>query len=545
MADQDLDNPPVLSVRPNLSTGGADNGSPESSQTPKMPAYDPNAAQPYAAPKLPEITPPAQRDPSSMQQPQVGHGGMGGGAKGTIGTIAYMADSVLRGAMRGREEAEKKKFVQAKRAYDAAQYSHQNDAEKYFEIIRSGKAPDSPEAKGAEDAVRESDKRVLQAYRTLSGADQKGKKKKGQSGDQPENPMEMIKSKDPQEVTRGILMVREKAGPPALYQGQQIWRQMQAKANDPAQQEAADRAAVRQIVSIPEANRTPQQKAELERLMATQKGMGAWAAAGKTATGSSTPHDSSFSVPGSAMGSVKADALGNPIDPKGEYRKELRDGKESWFPVVAKQPTPTTGAKKVQDKVEEFKHSSDPALKQKPDETPEQWDKRLNAKAWQALAKKDKDDEEKQALERQHLVLSTKDLSNRIAADKEVVDRNNKLFTDARSHATNVINGYRNGNDAAKMNEFNRNPEAARKKLEDDYLKSQGADPEAVRKMRVVGARSNPMATTTPTAGPKQSHPSAGKKVATNDDILAYMDKHQVTYEQAVAAAKGAGYEVK
>src|SRR5271157_1417364 len=164
-------------------------------QTPQMGTYDASSQTPYQAPQtppLPQIEAPPQRAPESTQQPK-GPGPIGGGTKGVISSLAFMADSVLRGVMRGREQAQIKSFMQTKRNIDGAKYSYNNDAEKYRSLVLSGADP--KEIEQAKAAVTVSYARLIDAYAPLDQQQKPSKKKKG-GNEQPSNPLADAMQKD-------------------------------------------------------------------------------------------------------------------------------------------------------------------------------------------------------------------------------------------------------------------------------------------------------------------------------------------------------------
>jgi hypothetical protein len=85
---------------------------------------------------LPQITAPP---PSSItQKPELSAPRVVPGAKGSKGAaIAYGIDSVLRGFIKGRADAEQKKAYKANRLMQGLQFSYQNDAKLYSGYIQS------------------------------------------------------------------------------------------------------------------------------------------------------------------------------------------------------------------------------------------------------------------------------------------------------------------------------------------------------------------------------------------------------------------------
>jgi hypothetical protein len=274
---------------------------------PPINTYDPNNPNPYTPPapaQLPEITAPPVADwKSENKQPPV----FGGGKKGAIGTIATLGDSMLRGYMKGREQAQQKQFAQASQMIKGLQYSHNNDGQKLASLAQQGYSPQNDAEKAvlipeqarddqqrqaiqqippdrlkqlneyaaAKSAVDVSFGRMMKMYANATGlGQQKGKgksKDKSQSDDQGQpNIGAMIASKNPQEKAQGTVLLTAKAGSPWVYYADQIAAQRQAQANDPARQHAQVMAGLQQkfdtLSAIPSDKRTPEQGAELAQV---------------------------------------------------------------------------------------------------------------------------------------------------------------------------------------------------------------------------------------------------------------------------------------
>ena len=200
------------------------------STSPITPDYSPTSKTPYRAPEtppLPEITaPPAHAD---MQQPAA-PSMVGGKTKG-IAVIATLADSILRGAVRGRDYANQVKAQKQQRMAQGLNYNYQTARNNYLGMLKSGADPNSKqvqEAKNAADAAWEIQQ---QFYQNMFGQDQgkKGKSKKSSSnsssqsggdsqGQQQPNPMAMWASGDPVQRLQAAMIIRQKAGPD--YQGE-------------------------------------------------------------------------------------------------------------------------------------------------------------------------------------------------------------------------------------------------------------------------------------------------------------------------------------
>lgn len=180
--------------------------------------YDPANPIPYIAPKLPEITPPPTRPQQETQQPQQSPIGPQVAGKGSgLATAAFGLDSILKGYMRGREQAQQMAAYKAKRLSDGLRYSYDSAAQNYYSLLQSGADPNSDEVKKADLAQRAAYQSLMQMQQNYINGNGSGKKKSkgggqssGQSGGQQEDPMELIKSNDPQEKLRGIAMLQQK-----------------------------------------------------------------------------------------------------------------------------------------------------------------------------------------------------------------------------------------------------------------------------------------------------------------------------------------------
>jgi hypothetical protein len=234
---------------------------------PTTPQYNPTDPQPYQPAQLPEsatapppqqVETPAPFKPSSL--------GFGGGGKGALGGIASMGDSILRGYMKGKAQADQIKALKLKKQADAAQYSYNNDAEKYLDMVKrygdpkklqeekkkiegeiqsrtaqasagdpalrqptedsskqaarldeiNSQLKEFDQARGAVDTSWKNWMGIYGAQITPQG---KGKKKKQ---DQNANPIQQAFSKDPQEKMEGIYGTLLKLGPPVYIQANQL-----------------------------------------------------------------------------------------------------------------------------------------------------------------------------------------------------------------------------------------------------------------------------------------------------------------------------------
>lgn len=181
-------------------------------------AYDPGNPTPYTAPKLPEITAPPQRPPEQTQQPQAPKvAGKGSG----MATAAFGLDSILRGYMRGREQANQQKAYKAKQLSDGLQYAYETAAQQYVEMVRSGADPNSEQVKRADMAQRAAYQSLMQMRGNyIEGQGGKSKKSKsngsgkgtgaGAGAGAEEDPMQMLMSPDPQVKMRGAYLLQQK-----------------------------------------------------------------------------------------------------------------------------------------------------------------------------------------------------------------------------------------------------------------------------------------------------------------------------------------------
>ncbi|HXN71565.1 MAG TPA: hypothetical protein VN861_03315 [Candidatus Acidoferrales bacterium] len=254
------------------------------STSPATPDYSPTSKTPYRAPEtppLPEIAaPPAHAD---MQQPAA-PSMVGGKTKG-IAVIATLADSILRGAVRGRDYANQVKAQKQQRMAQGLNYNYQTARNNYLGMLKSGADPNSKqvqEAKNAADAAWEIQQ---QFYQNMFGQDQgkKGKSKKSssnsssQSGSDPQsqqpNPMAMWASGDPVQRLQAAMIIRQKAGPDyqgeaAQYTSPQYRRQIELmrgeqRVEGDIQQKRID---LHDLQGMDPAKLTPDQESKLERL---------------------------------------------------------------------------------------------------------------------------------------------------------------------------------------------------------------------------------------------------------------------------------------
>jgi hypothetical protein len=290
-----------------------------------------------------------------MQQkpgPQIARSG--GGAA----SVAFMLDSVLKGYMRGREQAQQKNFEKAKKLNDGLRYAYETTAQNYTSLIQSGKSPDDPEVQKADAAQRA----AYQSWRQMqnnyiTGGDKKKSKSKSSSsskgGDQSggagggtgEDPLQLISSKDPKEKLRGISLMQDKlfqkVGTPANaaaapylnpeYRKQLALNRGEQRIEGDVQKKRID---LHDLQSKDPKTLNDDDRAKLERLQSDPE---LFPEISRT-----VPHYGNTDIPGESLASAKdpagnplRDKFGNPIDPKMTYRAETVGGVQSYVPSVA------------------------------------------------------------------------------------------------------------------------------------------------------------------------------------------------------------------
>ena len=219
--------------------------------------YDPSSATPYGGGRSgaggqgggpPQITAPP---PSAVSQepPPTAPSVLPGSKGAKAASIAYGLDAVLRGAMRGREQAQQQSAYKANKLIQGFQYAYKNASDQYLgmlqndpalaaklgELDKIGKTKNPTAEQQARAKEISSDPSVVKAQQVASAADsawqaqqqmynnylnpQSGKKPKSgkskggdQSGDA-QNPVMQIQSKDPMEKLQGYLAISKAAGP--------------------------------------------------------------------------------------------------------------------------------------------------------------------------------------------------------------------------------------------------------------------------------------------------------------------------------------------
>jgi hypothetical protein len=234
--------------------------------------YDPTSAAPYQAPALPEPTP-AMPSPLPTQMPEIN------GAVKRSGAIATVADGILRGFMHGRAYHQAAQVMKFKKKSDDLQNSYNQDAVRLYQLTQAGVDPNSDEYKAAKSSVDGSWGALMDFYgQHIEGQDDKGKKKskakKVEGGI-----MGALTGGDPMAQSSAWYQVARKLGPP-VYGQLAMLNTPQAKAERQATTTAAQNTAGQQevnaqriqaekdrntVLNIPEDQRTPAQKAQLER----------------------------------------------------------------------------------------------------------------------------------------------------------------------------------------------------------------------------------------------------------------------------------------
>ena len=216
---------------------------PQSPPPPNPAAYDPQNPVPYTPPPAitpPEITAPPPSplaQPSSNTRPPI----FGGGKAGAAGSIAYLGDAILRGAMQGRERAHQLQLIKAKKLMDGFTYAKQQADAQILDMVQKPEVQAALKKRESKATLTEDENKLLAPYdqavnasnsswqglnqlqsQYLFGDQKKGGKGKGKgksSGQaDTEDPMVMAASSDPTTKLQGIFLVRQKLGNPVQYQ---------------------------------------------------------------------------------------------------------------------------------------------------------------------------------------------------------------------------------------------------------------------------------------------------------------------------------------
>lgn len=251
---------------------------------PQSQGYNPLSAQPYQAYQPPEVSPPP---PPTVAEQQPGYQ-FTGAPTTKLGAVAGVLDNIFRGYMRGREEGEVRKVMQMKAKTDNLQNSYNQDAALLYQMAQSGVSQDSPEYKQAVSAVQGS-WGALQDWvgQHVNGEKTKSKKasKTGAPPTQAETQQQLmadLQSQDPNVKAKALFQLRQKMGPPVLWQVQQF-NTPEAQAARKAQGIMGQAGVINaqntltheqaqqsydQISAIPEGQRTDAQRAQFDQARA-------------------------------------------------------------------------------------------------------------------------------------------------------------------------------------------------------------------------------------------------------------------------------------
>ncbi len=264
--------------------------------------YDPS--KPYQAPDssaLPPITAPPQIADRSTLQQQPGPAVLP--KSSPVARAAYGLDSILKGYMRGREQAQENQAYKLNRLIQGYQWQYQNAKKQYLGMLQNDPAlaakigelnskTITPERK----AELSKDPDVVAAQQASAGADsawaamqkiygnyidpqkktKSGKSSKSKGGDQSSdqsNPIQMAQSQDPQEKAKGLYQIWSRIGPDykidERYLTSEQYRKQQQLATG-EQRIAGDvqqkRIDLHDLQNMDPATMTPEQKSKLERL---------------------------------------------------------------------------------------------------------------------------------------------------------------------------------------------------------------------------------------------------------------------------------------
>lgn len=351
--------------------------------------YDPSSASPYPPGRSgaggdgggpPQITAPP---PSAVsQEPPPTAPSVLPGAKGSkAASIAYGLDAVLRGAMRGREQAQQQSAYKANKLIQGFQYAYKNASDQYLgmlqndpalaaklgELDKIGKTKSPTPEQQARAKEISSDPSVVKAQQVASHADsaweaqqqmynyylnpqwgKKPKSSKSKGGDQSgdaQNPVMQIQSKDPMEKLQGFLAISKAAGPSYKREAAYLMspEYQQSRANAVGEQQITSDIQSKRIELHKLQNADPatlDDKAK-QRLNQLQEDPELFPQLSRT-----VPHYGTSDIPGSSLANAKDpsgaplhDKFGNAIDPKQNYRIETIGGVQSYVPSVAKSST--------------------------------------------------------------------------------------------------------------------------------------------------------------------------------------------------------------
>lgn len=266
--------------------------------TPNPAAYDPQNPVPYTPPPAitpPEITAPPPSplaQPSSNDRPPV----FGGGKQGAIGSIAYIGDAILRGAMQGRERAHQLQLIKAKKLMDGFIYAKQQADAQILDMVQKPEIQAVIKKRESKATLTEDENKLIAPFDQAVNAsnsswqglnqlqsqylfgDQKkgGGKGKGKKGGQgqgqsDDDPMAMASSSDPATKLQGIFLIRQKLGNPVQYHIRDLLSKMEQQQPAAAHQHSTDthqqildklQSRFDALNNVPEDKLTPEQKSE-------------------------------------------------------------------------------------------------------------------------------------------------------------------------------------------------------------------------------------------------------------------------------------------
>lgn len=243
-----------------------------------LPTLNP-ADSPYKPLTLPTVEP--KQVPVSEQQPVQNLG-----ATSHAGGLAYLADQVLRGAMKGYDAAQAHKADQFNKKLAAQQAIYNDQAKQLHDMAVAGVDPNSDEFKQAKNRVLTSWQATMQTIgQRIPQPKQSKKSQQGQSSDTDQSNLlqrVMNHKNDPQDALQAVYQGAVSTGPPVFHQiAPYLTPQYQAQKKQGAQtaataatgqnlaaqnqvstqQAMADRD---EILRIPEDKRTPDQKQKLQ-----------------------------------------------------------------------------------------------------------------------------------------------------------------------------------------------------------------------------------------------------------------------------------------
>lgn len=201
------------------------------------------------------------------------------GAASHGGSIAYLADQVLRGAMKGYDTAQAHKADQFNRKLTAQQAIYNDQAKQFYEMAASGVDPKSEEFRQARGRVLAAWQATMQTIgERIPQPNKSAKSKQGQQNGTDQSSLiarAMNHQNDPQDALQAVYQGAVATGPPVFhqiqpylspqYQAQQRQKaQTSADTSTAAGGHAAAEAELSTLVAKP--NQTPEDKAKIDQL---------------------------------------------------------------------------------------------------------------------------------------------------------------------------------------------------------------------------------------------------------------------------------------